>query len=103
MRPRSRCTGRTAFRFWSFRSTMTGPSPRSSAVAADPQSSAMRTGAIVDDTDIDDVPKRTNAALDDLRRALKGPRTGRSSPGLLEPSLVTASRDQVPTTHDPPP
>src|SRR3546814_18897739 len=79
MRPRSRCPGRTAFRFWSFRSTMTGPSPRSSAVAAGPQSSAMRTGDIVADPDIDDVQKRMDGALEALRREFQGLRTGPAS------------------------
>src|SRR3546814_12714978 len=82
MRPRSRCPGRTAFRFWSFRSTMTGPSPRSSAVAAGPQSSAMRTGDIVADPDIEDVQKRMEGALAALRSACQGLSAGRASIGL---------------------
>src|SRR3546814_14000799 len=69
---------------------MTGPSPRSSAVAAGPQSSAMRTGDIVADPDIDDVQKRMDGALEALRREFQALRKGRASIGLLEPFTVEA-------------
>src|SRR3546814_8000681 len=75
---------------------MTGPSPRSSAVAAGPQSSAMRTGDIVADPDIDDVQKRMDGALEALRREFQGLRTGRASIGLLEPIPVEAYGAKVP-------
>src|SRR3546814_14024388 len=78
---------------------MTGPSPRSSAVAAGPQSSAMRTGDIVADPDIDDVQKRLDGALEALRREFQGLRTGRASIGLLEPLTVEAYGAKVPTAQ----
>src|SRR3546814_11458043 len=82
---------------------MTGPSPRSSAVAAGPQSSAMRTGDIVADPDIDDVQKRMDGALEALRREFQGLRTGRASIGLLEPITVEAYGAKVPTAQVGPP
>ena len=48
------------------------------------------------DPDIDDITRRMDGAIEVLRRELAGLRTGRATPGLLEPIMVEAYDSEMP-------
>ena len=49
--------------------------------------------------DLEDLKRRMNGALEDLRKEFGGLRTGRASPNLLDPITVTAYGSAMPITQ----